>query len=135
MFRRNSLVAGSVLLFAVVGWRHGNARPEPVGKLVIVQAVDVSPTLFKFEPETVTVQVGDTVRFVQQSVAPHNVEFTDVPAGSKLGRARVGPYLLSRLQKYDIVIDARFTAGTYTYQCAPHASLGMVGSIIVTESK
>lgn len=66
MFRRNSFVlAASVLLFATVGWRHGNAPSAPLGRLVIVKMVDVSGTTFKFEPATVTVQKGDTVRFLQ----------------------------------------------------------------------
>jgi plastocyanin len=101
------------------------------GRVVIIKTVEVSATSFKFEPSEVTVQPGDTVRFVQTSGMPHNVEFTKTPAQSKLGATKVGPYLAAPNQTYDVVIDARFPAGQYKYMCTPHVSLGMKGTISV----
>jgi plastocyanin len=101
------------------------------GRVVIIKTVEVSATSFKFEPSEVTVQPGDTVRFVQTSGMPHNVEFTKTPAGSKLGAAKVGPYFVALNQTYDVVIDTRFPSGQYKYICSPHVSLGMKGTISV----
>lgn len=128
-------LTGIALLFPAVGLRNAIARPVPAGRLMIVKIVDVTSTTYKFEPATITVHRGDTVRFLQASVVPHNVEFTDAPALDRLGAARVGPYLLARQQKYDIVVDNRFLLGKYGYQCTPHASLGMAGTIIISESR
>lgn len=128
-------LAAAALLLATVGWRDGNARTDPTGRLVTVKFVDVNASTFKFEPSTVTVRRGDTLRFLQVSAMPHNVEFTEAPRIENLGAARVGPYVITRQQKYDLVIDGRFIAGRYAFQCTPHASLGMVGALIVSESK
>jgi plastocyanin len=99
---------------------------------VIVKTVEVSATSYRFEPAAVTVLPGDTVRFVQSSTMPHNVEFTKSPKGSKLGTAKVGPYLVAPNQTYDLPIDARFPSGQYQFICTPHAILGMKGTISVT---
>jgi plastocyanin len=98
---------------------------------VIVKTVEVSATSYKFEPAEVTVGLGDTVRFVQTSAMPHNVEFTKTPKGSKLGATKMGPYLAAPNQTYDVVIDTRFTSGQYKYICTPHVSMGMKGTISV----
>lgn len=136
MFRRFWLVlAAGVLGSPIVAWRGGDGRSTPGGRMVTVRAVDVSPTVFAYEPAQVTVVVGDTVRFIQASAFPHNVEFIDPPAGSQLGSARVGPYLLKKQQAYDVVIDARFVTGSYRYNCTPHVALGMAGALTVTAAK
>lgn len=106
-------------------------RSLPAGRVVIVKIVEVSATSYRFEPAEVTVLPGDTVRFVQTSAMPHNVEFTKTATGSKLGAARVGPFLTVLNQTYDVVIDTRFPSGQYRYICTPHVSLGMRGTISV----
>jgi len=100
-------------------------------KLVLVKAVDVSATEFKWEPALITVSPGDTVRFEQTTTTPHNVEFKAAPAGAELGEAKMGPFLVTAGEHYDIVIDKRFTAGLYQYVCTPHEVMGMKGSITV----
>ncbi len=101
------------------------------GKLIVVKMVDVSATAFKFEPAAVSVQPGDTLRFQQTTGTPHNAAFTDGPAGSNLGEAQTGPYLLAQGQTYDVVIDSRFIAGNYKLLCVPHQGMGMVGMLTV----
>jgi plastocyanin len=120
-----------VLVLATAAWHSDGPPSLRAGRVVIVKTVEVSATSYKFEPAEVTVLPGDTVRFVQTSLMPHNVEFTKAPAGSKLGKAKVGPYLVAVDQTYDVVIDARFPAGQYKFMCTPHISLGMKGTISV----
>ena len=112
---------------ATAAWR----RVSPAGRVVVVRMVDVSPTEFRFEPAAVTVAPGDTVRFEQTTVMPHNVEFRDVPDGTNLGAAQMGPFLTKPGETYDVVINSRFAAGVHHYVCTPHELLGMKGTLTV----
>lgn len=101
-------------------------------QMVVVKMVDKSSAQWRFEPAEVTVKPGDTVRFVLEDAVPHNVEFKKVPKGTKLGEARMGPFLMTKGETYDIVIDGRFAAGIHEYVCTPHEPMGMKGTIKVT---
>jgi plastocyanin len=130
--KRVSLALGvAALVLATAAWRIAGVRTAPAGRVVIVKTLEVSATSYRFDPAEVTVLPGDTVRFVQSSTMPHNVEFTKSPKGSKLGAAKVGPYLVAPNQTYDVPIDARFLVGQYQFICTPHAILGMKGTIVV----
>ena len=131
MQRPSLLLLAPVLILATAAWHGQDLRRLPAGRVVIVETVEVSATSYRFEPAAVTVHPGDTVRFVQTSAMPHNVEFTKTATGSRLGAARVGPFLTAPNQTYDVVIDTRFPSGQYRYICTPHVSLGMRGAIFV----
>jgi len=105
------------------------ARPS----VIVVRMVERVPYGIGFDPVRVTVQPGDTVRFVQAGRMPHNVEFRSVPATADLGEARFGPTLVSVGQTYDVIIDRGFPPGKYVYVCTPHEVLGMAGIIYVQE--
>ena len=65
--------------------------------LIVVRLVDrPGSNQFAFEPTNFTAQHGDTLRFVQASVAMHNVHFKTQPAGANLGRAVTSRYLSAR---------------------------------------
>jgi plastocyanin len=127
-----------VLVATVTGFTLGLSAmaipnpPAPKSKAVVVKAVDLSATAFRFEPTDITVNLGDTVRFVQTTAMPHNVEFKVTPPGANLGDARMGPFMLAPGEKYEIVIDSRFTVGKYGFVCTPHEAMGMKGTITVT---
>lgn len=100
--------------------------PTPVYQVVEVGAGDG----FAFAPESVTIAVGDTVewRWVGSN---HNVTADSVPAGSDWTGTPGAP---------DRLFDTGYTyqhtfevAGEYSYYCNPHQSVGMVGSVTVTE--
>ena len=107
------------------------ALAQTVSHLVVVKMVDKPNGQFGFEPASFNAQNGDTIRFVQASSAPHNVHFTKTPKGAKLGPAASGPYVMAANQSYDVVLDARFPAGTYEFICDPHQSVGMAGIMTV----
>jgi plastocyanin len=83
-----------------------------------------------FEPADITVQRGDVVRFKLIS-GVHNASFpaNKNPNGVTLPAAT--PYLQAPGQTHDMVID--LPPGEYYYHCDPHAALGMVGTITVTD--
>ena len=82
----------------------------------------------KFVPATLTVKRGDIIRFVLK-MGVHNVSF---PADSNIGKSGLpaaGPMLQAPGQTHDVPVT--FGAGTYHFQCDPHAALGMVGKLTV----
>ncbi len=95
-----------------------------------LQAQDhiVSVANFSYSPAILTIQVGETVAW-ENSDGTHNVNgsqatFPDNPEGFFSGNAAPAPWSFSHT----------FTMpGTYSYQCDPHAGLGMTGMIIVEE--
>ena len=101
------------------------------GNVIIIKMVDNSTNEWRFEPEVVMVQPGDTIRWVQEDVAPHNVEFKSWSEGIELGSLQMGPFLLQKGDVFDLVIDDRFKEGEYSYVCTPHAPMGMKASFMV----
>lgn len=80
-----------------------------------------------FAPAYLSIQVGDTVTWTQVS-GSHNVNgslatFPTNPAGFSNGATAGGTWT------YSHVFSA---AGSYSYQCDPHAAMGMVGTVKVT---
>ncbi len=100
--------------------------------LVVVKLVMKSGSVpYAFEPATVSVQRGDTLRFIEDAGVIHNVHFKSHPSGARLGAATSGPFLTTKGQTYDLVIDARFTEGRYEFVCDPHEMVGMHGVLSV----
>ena len=104
-------------------------NPDPL--TIEVKMVDKGPTQFAFEPAEIVVRPGDRVVWTQTGVMPHNVAFTSVPADRALAELPQSPFLTTRGQQYEIVIDDRFIPGVYEYICTPHATMGMTATIEV----
>lgn len=107
------------------------AAPPRDTHVVEVHTVDEGGGQWRFEPSDIEAQPGDTVRFIQDDIVPHNVQFKSVPKGAKLDAAMMGPFLLKKGDTYDLVIDSRFVAGTYHFVCTPHEAMGMKGTLEV----
>jgi plastocyanin len=85
--------------------------------------------LLQFEPANLTIKAGDTVKWVNNKLSPHNVvlDSTKVEAGqaTKLSHKNL---LFSPGESY----ESTFTEpGVYSYYCEPHRGAGMVGTITV----
>jgi plastocyanin len=104
-------------------------------KLIAIKTVDVSATEFKFEPADISANAGDTLRFLQSTATPHNVEFKSSPAGASLGAAKMGPFMAAAGEKYDVVLGSGFPAGKYSFACTPHESMGMKGTLTIAAGK
>lgn len=87
----------------------------------------------KFDPDTVTVKPGDTVTWVNNKNAPHNVVFEPTsPADKALADAISHAKLtFSPGENYSTTFTDDMPAGTYTYFCAPHRGAGMVAKVIL----
>jgi len=78
--------------------------------------------MLAFEPSSLTIARGDTIRFVNNKLAPHNAVFAD---HEELSHAALAFTPGESWEKTFL------EAGTFTYWCEPHRGAGMVGRIIV----
>jgi plastocyanin len=81
-----------------------------------------------FDPATVEVRPGTTVQFVWDSPG-HNVHATDVPDEAEWD---VNTEITGPPMEYEYTFDGPL--GEYNYVCDPHVSVGMEGTIVVTEN-
>ncbi len=77
--------------------------------------VDISIQNFAFEPNSVKISVGDTVKWTNLDSASHTIKGTEFASGS--------------LNKDDSFSYAFTKPGTYNYECSIHPS--MKGIVIV----
>ncbi|NEQ52750.1 MAG: plastocyanin [Leptolyngbya sp. SIO3F4] len=131
-FINRALRAMSVLLVAAALVFAGtvfNTSPAYAADYKVKMGSDAG--LLQFEPSTLTIKAGDTVTWVNNKMAPHNVIFD--PASVPGGKAAADKLSQSQLtfapgESY----SSTFTeAGSYSYFCAPHRGAGMVGKIVV----
>ena len=75
-----------------------------------------------FEPNEVSISVGDTVTFTNGDLPPHNMQVADHPELSHGDLAFVAG------ESFDVTFS---DVGDYDIQCDPHAGAGMKGVIHV----
>lgn len=96
------------------------------GDVVEVQMLNKHPENKKirnvFHPRIVKVKPGDTVKFISVKKG-HNTESIKkmIPEGAQKWKSKIS-------KDFEITLDK---PGIYGYRCTPHATLGMVGLIIV----
>ncbi len=125
------LLLGSVSGPALVWAQVPAAAPEAGPQVRVVLMVERGQYGIAFEPQRTQATLGDTVRFIQHGVLPHNVMFRSMPEGANLGGALEGPLITASGATYDLVLDDRFVAGKYLFVCTPHETLGMAGLLYV----
>lgn len=81
---------------------------------------------FTFNPQSFNMATGDTVMWMWSS-GSHTTTSTTIPTGASSWDNPITSSSTSFSYKATI-------AGTYNYQCTPHASMGMVGNFVVTGS-
>jgi plastocyanin len=116
------------------------AAPAATGTVHEVQ-MELKDNKYQFDPATLTIKVGDTVKWINASGGPHNVSFYQdkIPAGAadvlnaampnRMGPLS-GPLVTDSLAVYQISF-ANAPAGTYNYYCIPHEALGMKATLII----
>jgi len=118
-----------------------SATPAPAGPVVEVKMTGNGSTVAAFDPKTLTIAPGTTVRFINVSGGPHNIAFwgDSIPAGAaaalNAGMPNAidnlsGAFLTNPNATYDVSF-ASAPKGTYKGYCVPHAALGMKLTITV----
>jgi plastocyanin len=114
-------MAASALLGALlvlVGF--GSVLPAEAATVEVKLGTDAG--MLAFEPSVITISKGDTVRFVNNKLAPHNAVFDGHEELSHTALA------FAPGESWDETFDQ---AGSYDYWCEPHRGAGMVGKVIV----
>ncbi len=122
------------------------APPAAGGMAATVPVVEVKmtgngSTRAAYEPSSLTIAPGTTVRFVNVSGGPHNIAFwqDSIPAGAATAlNANMkntvdnlsGAFLTQPNESYDVSF-ANAPTGTYKGYCTPHLTLGMKIAITV----
>jgi plastocyanin len=75
-----------------------------------------------FSPKEVKVKAGDTVKWVNGMLAPHNVVVDKHPELSHKALS------FKSGESFEQTFDA---PGTYEYYCEPHRGAGMMGKVVV----
>ena len=113
----------------------------PSGPVVEVKMTGNGSTRAGFEPSSITIPAGATVRFTNVAGGPHNITFwsDSVPAGGAAALTAgmkntvdnlSGPFLTQPNETYEVSF-ANAPKGTYKGYCTPHLTLGMKISIKV----
>jgi len=111
------------------------AAATTTGPVVEVKMTGNGSTKAGFEPSSITIPAGATVRFTNVAGGPHNITFwpDSVPAGGaaalQAGMKNTvdnlsGPFLTQPNETYDVSF-ANAPKGTYKGYCTPHLTLGM----------
>lgn len=117
-----SLVLGAFGLWLLLG---GGDQPEFV---VAARPNDDPSAPFVFDPETIEVPAGSTVRWVNGSETFHTVTFSP----SMTERVGDGTFSESIFEEGAVIERTFGTTGDFTYFCQPHASF-MAGQIVVVD--
>jgi plastocyanin len=107
----------------------GGDQPA-AGNVVEVRAVTTqNGASGVFEPANITVKPGDVIRWISDGAAAHNVNFAADKNPGKTGLPPAGPYLTAPNATYEWTVNV--APGTYNYQCDPHVTTGMLGTVTV----
>lgn len=118
MVKKLSLLFSALLL--IVGSFFVTVNPALATTYEVKMGTDTG--LLKFDPSTITIKTGDTVKWINNKMYPHNVAFEDSSIESHK------QLVFAPGDGYSTTFD---TPGTYTYYCEPHRGAGMVATVIV----
>jgi plastocyanin len=106
----------------------GPLTPDPGGKIITVELYTNDQGNY-FKPAEIHTNRGDVIRFTLK-VGVHNVHFLPDSNAGRTGYPQApSDFLQLPGQTYDVAV--KMPAGSYYFQCDPHAALGMKGHIIV----
>ncbi|BAZ07908.1 plastocyanin [Calothrix sp. NIES-3974] len=118
------LVAGTLAIFA----------PTAAAETYTVK-LGSDKGMLAFEPAKISIKPGDTIKWENNKLPPHNIVFDSVknPAKSAdLAKALSHKQLMMNPgQALETTFPADAPAGEYTFYCEPHRGAGMVGKVIV----
>lgn len=118
MTKKISLLLSALIL--VVSTFFFNVNPAVAGTVEVKMGTDSG--MLKFDPATVTIKSGDTVKWENNKMSPHNVVFENATDKSHKN------LVFSPGDGYESTFNE---AGEYSYYCQPHRGAGMVGKVIV----
>jgi plastocyanin len=82
--------------------------------------------MLAFDPAKVSIKAGDTVKWVNNKLAPHNVVFDS--SAKNADKYTHKDLSFAPGDSFEVTFDE---PGTYNYYCEPHRGAGMTGTIVV----
>jgi plastocyanin len=123
------------------------ARPagppaQPVRGAIHTVNMQMDNEGYRFEPNYITVEAGDGVRFQMVSGVPHNVAFDErfIPRNAReqlvaniaaLGGRDLAAPVVTTVDSSFTISTAGLPSGDYLFYCAPHRSLNMHGVLTI----
>ena len=120
--KRMGLFLSSVLLAVIV--MIGLSHPAQAETVEVKMGADSG--MLAFQPAKVTIKAGDSIKWVNNKLAPHNVVF-DSSAKDAAKYTHKG-LAFAPGESFTATFDE---PGTYSYYCEPHRGAGMSGTIVV----
>ena len=114
------------LIFMLVCFMGGmvlSAKAEEKEPLIIEMLNKRGKEKMLYGQDVVKIEVGQTITWTPDSKG-HNVQFVSVPEGVEKVKSK-----LSKEFSYTFEQE-----GVYLYVCTPHASMGMIGVVVVGDS-
>jgi plastocyanin len=108
----------------------GGTGPAAAGNVIEVQMITTDGGASgRFEPAQITARQGDVIRIINDGGGVHNLAFAanKNPSGAALPPS--SPFLAGAGQTADVPVT--MGAGSYNFECTPHAMMGMVGTLTV----
>ena len=112
-----------LILACFMGGMVLSAKAEEKEPLIIEMLNKRGKEKMLYGQDVVRVDVGQTITWTPDSKG-HNVQFVSVPEGVEKVKSK-----LSKEFSYTFEQE-----GVYLYVCTPHASMGMIGVVVVGES-
>ncbi len=107
----------------------GEQTPDAGGQVITVEMLTDEQGNNVFRPADVSAKPGDVVRFTLVN-GVHNVHFL-ADSNPNLQGLPTAPSDMLQLQGQTFDVKVGASAGTYYFQCDPHALLGMKGHLTV----
>lgn len=126
MFKKLGLVFSTLLL--MFGSFFVGVNPAAAETFTVKMGSDKG--MLVFEPATVTIKAGDTVKFMNNKLSPHNAVF-DSSIGAAAKSLSHKKLVFAANESYETTFPADTAAGVYPFYCEPHRGAGMNGKIIV----
>ncbi len=124
VFKRIALLVPAAML--ILSPLLMSASPALAGESTIKMGADNG--MLAFQPNKLEISTGDTVKWENNKLAPHNVVFEKAPAGEDVEKLSHKALAFSPGETFSATFD---TPGEYTFYCEPHRGAGMVGTITV----
>ena len=112
-----SLLAACFALLLVLGINIPSAQASTVEV-----KLGTDDGMLAFAPSTVTISAGDSIKFVNNKLAPHNAVFD---GNEELSHPDLA------FAPGESWTKTFASAGTYEFYCEPHRGAGMVGKVVV----
>ena len=117
---------GIYLIFMLVCFMGGmvlSAKAEEKEPLVIEMLNKRGKEKMLYSQDVAKIDVGQTITWTPDSKG-HNVQFVSVPEGVEKVKSKLS-------QEFSYTFEQE---GVYLYVCTPHATMGMIGVVVVGES-